>query len=165
MLPTVFGLRPSASAVSLPSNGKPWSMRFRQCARMSSRFDGFAGRPLREESGLSQRPHFRDVESRFARFVVDFSQFGELFERVFVFHCVPFLSLSMSAWFLRMKASTSIPCCVRVGLPVSTRAFPSLVTVGLLVTREPERACRFFHLATVLRYSCAEAHRSATARW
>ena len=43
MLPTVFWLMPSASAVSLPSNGWPWSMRFLQCARMSSRFDGSAG--------------------------------------------------------------------------------------------------------------------------
>ncbi|EFE88153.1 hypothetical protein BIFBRE_04831 [Bifidobacterium breve DSM 20213 = JCM 1192] len=42
-----------------------------------------------------------------------------------MFQRVPFLKFSMSAWFSRMNPSTSIPCCVRVGLPVSTRAFPS----------------------------------------
>ena len=108
------------------------------------RFRRFLRQALREESGHAQRPHFVDIESRFVRFVVDFLQFGELVGCVFVFQRVPFLSLSINRLFLQMKASTSIPCCVRVGLPVSTRAFPSLVTVGLLVIRVPERACRFF---------------------
>lgn len=147
MLPTVFGLRPSASAVSLPSNGWPWSMRFLQCARMRSRFEGFRRfrrQALREESGLAQRPHFRDVESRFARLVVNAFQLGELVGCVFVFQRVTFLSLSINRLFLQMKASTSIPCCVRVGLLSPKRAFTSLVTVGRLVTRKPDRACRFF---------------------
>ena len=96
-------------------------------------FRRFLRQSLREESGLAQRPHFVDIEACFARLVVDAFQLVEFLERVFVFHCVPFLSLSMSAWLSWMHLSTSIPCCVRVGLPVSTRAFQSLLTFGWLL--------------------------------
>ena len=108
------------------------------------RHSGLRRQALREESGLAQCPHFGDAEAGFARFVVDAFQFGEFTVRVFVFQFVPFLSLSMSAWFSRMNLSMSIPCCVRVGLPVSTRAFPSLVTFGLLCIRVTGTNMPFF---------------------
>lgn len=62
-------------------------------------FRRFLRQALREESGLAQRPHFVEFETGFARFVVDFSQFGEFLERVFVFQRVPFLSFSINRLF------------------------------------------------------------------
>ena len=145
MLPTVFWLRPSASAVSLPSNGWPWSMRFLQCARMQSHFGGF--------------------ETGFARFVVDFSQFGEFLERVFVFQRVPFLSFSINRLFFTDEL-VHVDSLLGEGRLAGVDACFPVACDG----RTAFNQCHWdehavFHLATVLRYSCAEAHRSATARW
>lgn len=133
MLPTVFWLMPSVSAVSLPSNRLALADAFLAVREDEVPFRRFLRQALREESGLAQRPHFGDAEAGFARFVVDAFQFGEFLERVLMFQRVPFLSFSINRLFSRMNLSTSIPCWVRVGLPVSTRAFQSLLTFGWLL--------------------------------